>query len=412
MSAFATAALAGCGGGGGGGPAPVVPQPMVSMVAYVTNGGVAGSNDVSAYAVNPTTGALTSIGAAVPAGTDPVAIRVEPSGRFAYAANAGSNNISAYAIDAATGALTAIGTVVSGTNTSSLSVPATGKFVFVSDVFGKNAGAYSINATTGTLTAISADVLAGRFVTLDPLGRFVFVLNENDSITTYSLDGVSGSLKLPVVASTASHSSALGVDPTGKFAYLGNSSSNELTAYAIHPTTGALTQVATPVPGASGTPYFEPKGRFLYASSTFPARLAYAINGSTGELTATGASTSISWTSSTHWTFEPNGKFLFELTNYITHGIVQTYIQTKEIDPVTGALTDRSMLTSAQKEGWTAVEVDPLGKFLLIAGAGIVGSEMRTYSIDATTGTLTQVGTALTAGSGSRPTSLTIAKLR
>jgi 6-phosphogluconolactonase (cycloisomerase 2 family) len=400
MGAFATAVLAGCGGGGG----QAVTQPMVSMVAYATNGG---SNDVSAYVINTTTGALTSVGAAVPAGTNPVAVTVEPSGRFAYVANRDSNNISAYAIDPATGALTAIGTAATGTGPSSISVPATGKFVFVSNLFDKNAGAYSINAATGALTAISADVLAGRFVTLDPLGRFVFVVNENDTVTTYALDGATGSLKLPVTTSTASHSSALGVDPTGKFAYLGNSSSHELTAYAINPTTGALTQVGTPVSG-SGTPYFEPKGRFLYAASTFPTRLAYAINGATGELTATGASTSVSYTSSTDWTFEPNGKFLFVLTNYITHGIYQSFIQIQVIDPATGALTGDAGLSSAQREAWIKPVADPLGKFLYVVSSGLLGSEVRTYSIEANTGTLTQVGTV----AASSHNSFTTAKLR
>jgi 3-carboxy-cis,cis-muconate lactonizing enzyme. len=50
-------------------------------------------------------------GTAVAAGTNPSSVTVDPSGKFAYAANVGDNTISVYTIDQTTGALTA-GTAV------------------------------------------------------------------------------------------------------------------------------------------------------------------------------------------------------------------------------------------------------------------------------------------------------------
>jgi 6-phosphogluconolactonase len=44
-----------------------------------------------------------------PAGDEPVSITVDPTGKFVYVANYGSNNVSAYTINPATGALTIIG---------------------------------------------------------------------------------------------------------------------------------------------------------------------------------------------------------------------------------------------------------------------------------------------------------------
>ena len=70
--------------------------------AYVTN---SGSNDVSMYTIDGTTGALTSIGT-IPAGTDPVSVAVDPSGKFAYVTNSSSNDVSMYSVDGTTGALT------------------------------------------------------------------------------------------------------------------------------------------------------------------------------------------------------------------------------------------------------------------------------------------------------------------
>jgi YVTN family beta-propeller protein len=75
--------------------------------AYVTN---FNSSDVSMYAINVTTGALTLKGT-IAAGQNPSSIAVHPSGKFAYVTNSVSNDISIYSIDTATGALALIATV-------------------------------------------------------------------------------------------------------------------------------------------------------------------------------------------------------------------------------------------------------------------------------------------------------------
>ncbi len=64
-----------------------------------------GSNDISAFTVNTTTGALTAVpGSPFAAGTDPQAMAVS-IGRYLFVANAGSDNVSAYNIDAHRSAL-------------------------------------------------------------------------------------------------------------------------------------------------------------------------------------------------------------------------------------------------------------------------------------------------------------------
>jgi 6-phosphogluconolactonase (cycloisomerase 2 family) len=48
-------------------------------------------------------------------------VTVDPSGRFAYVANSSSNDVSAYTINASTGALTSIGSnALAGTSPSSV----------------------------------------------------------------------------------------------------------------------------------------------------------------------------------------------------------------------------------------------------------------------------------------------------
>ena len=69
------------------------------------------------------TGALTSLGATVAAGSGPRSIAVDPTGKFVYVANLGSGSISAYSANATTGALTSLGApVAAGVNPFSITV--------------------------------------------------------------------------------------------------------------------------------------------------------------------------------------------------------------------------------------------------------------------------------------------------
>jgi 6-phosphogluconolactonase (cycloisomerase 2 family) len=89
-----------------------VPQPTnnVAGFAYVAN---AGSNDISAYAIDAATGALSKVaGSPFAAGINPKSVTVLRSGKFAYVANFTSNNVSAFTINAATGTLTSVGAAV------------------------------------------------------------------------------------------------------------------------------------------------------------------------------------------------------------------------------------------------------------------------------------------------------------
>ena len=84
--------------------------------AYVAN---EFSGNVSAYTINPTTGALTPI-ANYTAGTQPASVTVDPTGKFAYVANYGGANVSAYRINSTTGALTPIANYGAGNNPRSV----------------------------------------------------------------------------------------------------------------------------------------------------------------------------------------------------------------------------------------------------------------------------------------------------
>ena len=98
-------------------PVPILIDPS-GKFAYASN---ENSNDVSAYSINPTTGALSALPAVMTRGgsvamamTQGTAV-VTYTPKFAYAANYGpSNGVSAFTINPATGALTQVNTDVRG----------------------------------------------------------------------------------------------------------------------------------------------------------------------------------------------------------------------------------------------------------------------------------------------------------
>ena len=173
--------------------------------AYAANGnntpGLAGN--VSMYTINATTGALTSIGT-VAAGTifgepNPIAMAVDPTGSFAYVANSGSNDVSMYSINTTTGILTPVGLIVAGTTPLSVAVDPTGKFAYVTNSGSNDVSMYTINATTGALTSIGT-IAAGSTPTsiaIHPSGKFAYVTNSaSNDVSIYSIDAATGALTL------------------------------------------------------------------------------------------------------------------------------------------------------------------------------------------------------------------------
>jgi 6-phosphogluconolactonase len=131
-------------------------------------------------------------------------VRVDPSGRYAYATNLNSDNISAYSINSSTGALTPIAgspftfpTLVG--QSTGLAVDPSGRFVYATDSNSNYVVAFSIDNSTGALTPISGSPFAsgagpwGAF--FHPSGKVLYVTNNGEgTISAYAVDSTSGSL--------------------------------------------------------------------------------------------------------------------------------------------------------------------------------------------------------------------------
>jgi 6-phosphogluconolactonase (cycloisomerase 2 family) len=403
------------------------PFTFLPKFAYVPN---AGSNTVSAYAVNATTGALTPVAgspfaiapgascAPLPCG---LSLTMDPFGRFVYVANNGSTNVSgnvtAYAVNATTGALTPVPGSPFATGGAPFIVDPSGQFVYVRTF--NSVSAYQLNATTGALTPVPgspfATGTAPSDLTVDPSGQFVYVPNiSSNDVSAYRLDPTTGALT-PVPGSpfaTAAFPRSITVDPSWQFVYvlsdtvIGDTSTN-ISAYTLDAMTGALTPVAGS-PFAAGTTRFglkvDPAGRFVYVPNDGSNNIsAYTIDPTTGVLIPVAGSPFAAGTEPFVLTVEPSGKFVY-VVNFISDNI-----SAYTLDATTGALTP--VAGSPFASGGAApsgVTADPSGQFLYVPNQNIFSNNVSAFMLNATTGALAPVpGSPFPAGNFPGPVTIT-----
>jgi len=286
--------------------------------AYVTSSGDVWDIDfgsVVTYAINPTTGALTSTtGGIIGTGINGTpeffnSVAFAPSGKFAYAADGGAfpagsfggdSSVSMYTINSTTGALTSIGMIAAGYGPDSEAVDPAGKFAYVANFGSNDVSMYTIDATTGAL-ASTGTIAAGPgpvSAAVDPAGKFAYVANwtydTEGSVSMYTIDATTGALAFigSIAAGTSAFSVA--VDPAGKFAYVANWTGNDMegsvSMYTIDATTGVLTPSGTIATELSPTSIaIHPSGKFAYVTNSGSNSVSmYSIDTATGALTLIG----------------------------------------------------------------------------------------------------------------------------
>ena len=242
---------------------------------YVAN---EGSNNVSAYTIDTETGALTAMGGSpYTTGSTPVWVTIDPVGHFVYVLDsdliAPSWATSAYTYDTTTGALTPIPSAKFDTMWGPIAATfdPSGKFLFEIGHFAYQWGAFAlaVNNTTGAVTRQNVGTGGGEVLpsalALHPSGKFLDVTDPSFGlgfIVAYSVDSTGGLTVIPGSAqdnygiwnvpagqyATGATPESIIVDPSGKFAYVGNEGTDNISAFAINAVTGVLTPVV-------GTPF-------------------------------------------------------------------------------------------------------------------------------------------------------------
>jgi len=238
-------------------------------------------------------------------------------------------------------------------------------------------------------------------------GQMLYVGNAGDNtISSYVIDQESGLLTelLPRVATTGSPSS-VAVHPSGKYVYVTNGGNAALgvngpsiAIFSINPDTGALT-LASSVSLTLGTgpqgATIDPAGKFLFFANSGPGNVSvYAINASTGTLSPVPGSPFAGLASNSKVVVHPSGKFA-----YVSTGAAATTGQIAAFGiGDNGALSPIAGSPFAARNNMIWMTMDPAGKFLFAVERQ--DNAVLVYSVNATTGALTQVGSPFTAAPG------------
>jgi 6-phosphogluconolactonase (cycloisomerase 2 family) len=269
-------------------PAGIIPM-AVAVDAnghfFVTNQGLqcdATSGTIAVFSVSGTSltpiSSITAVGA--PGDLEdpgPAGLAVTPDGKFLYVANRFDGSVTQYSVDASSGALAAVQNYAVGTAPIGLAVTPDGGFLYAANS-GANSNSISafaicnqvvtscVNPTQpdGTLTPVSGSPFAAGLgpvaMVVVPSGKFLFVADQqSNQISEFKISTGTG-----VLAANSQTTISTGANPawlafrvgtstisttsgTLDFLYVANLGSSTISAFSFDSTVGVLGQVRAPV---------------------------------------------------------------------------------------------------------------------------------------------------------------------
>jgi 6-phosphogluconolactonase (cycloisomerase 2 family) len=256
------------------------------------------SNFLSGYTVNKSTGALTPIApATLTPGDSPHASVFDKTGKFLYVVNGiASAQITANTVNA-DGTLTRIGAPIpTGAHSHNLGIDPSGRFIYVASQDSVQIFGFAVDQTTGALTAVPGSPYPGvsgpLHAVVDHDTKFAYVSNSGGEIQAFTIDPTSGALTplspVAVFPSGGAFAHTIVIDHTGNFVFTGNINSNNVSAFQINHTTGALTAVQGS-PFASGNlpegVTLHPTDQVLFVTNFADQNVSrFSINSTTGQL--------------------------------------------------------------------------------------------------------------------------------
>ncbi len=347
------ASLAGCGGAGrgngGNGPTPP-PSQGASETLYV--GTISGG--VAAFSVDANTGALTQVsGSPFTAGTAAAHLAVDQANKVLYATSAvaGPDNLHAFTVNPSTGALSAPVPSFSGSVPGQIALDPAGKNAYVIPDSSANQGiisAFSIAPNTHVLTPLpnQPTFVAGapQGIALDPSGQFLYMSftgTPGIEIAGRLRDPNTGALSFlpqsPFGNPNGDDPRGILVTPSGSFVVVANFKTNNVSVLNLTPGTGVLNNIGgSPFPSGGTGPVavaIDPSAKFVFVANQTSNNLSvFSMNTANGGLAPVAGSPFATGTGPVWVTLDPAGKFVYVSD---TAGMITAYA----LNTGTGALT-------------------------------------------------------------------------
>ena len=244
-------------------------RPGVALLTYISSYTPNGQG-IALYGMDSATGKLTFIKVAAASAVSPSWMALHPHGKFLYTANETDNfngttngSVSAYAVNRATGDLAILNTVSSqGGGPVYVSVDPLGQFVFVANYTGGSVAVLPILAdgSLGDATDIQADVGS-----VGPI---------------HATDGPPGSFA--VSGHDAPHAHMIQTDPSGKFVIHADLGQDRLYSWALQRADGKLIANSpgfVSLPPGDGPRHFafHPNGQWLYCAQEEASTLTFFV---------------------------------------------------------------------------------------------------------------------------------------
>lgn len=280
------------------------------------------SGGVSAFAVDPASGALTLLNQQLSQGTSPCHLCVDAEGKCVLVANYSSGSVAALPIQA-DGTLAEASCAIQhegsgpdpkrqqGPHAHSINLDPTGKFAMACDLGLDQILMYDFAADEGTLTPHTpphkkTHAGAGpRHFCFGPTGRFAYCIDELDStLIAMMYDGLSGWLCIidsyPTIPEDAGEvvnwCADVHAHPSGKWVYGSNRGHHSLVTFQVNQDTGRLTSLGT-VPSGGDWPRnfaIDPSGQWLLAANERSDNIVtFRINQETGIPEPTGSAVAV-----------------------------------------------------------------------------------------------------------------------
>jgi len=271
---------------------------------------------VSAFAIDPQTGALAALNQQPTFGADPCYVCVDQGGKWLLAANYSGGSVAVFPIgeDGHLGPATELQQHrgsgedphrQEAAHAHSVIIDPSNRYALVADLGLDRIMLYELDSEKGKLKPyetpwVSVRPGAGpRHMAFHPGGRYLYLANElNSTVTAFTYDASSGRLQeihslslLPDDFNGRSYSADIHVTPSGSYLYASNRGHDSLAIFAIDQDTGRLTALghASTLGHTPRNFAIDPAGAYLLAANQdSDTVVTFRIDPRTGQLTLVG----------------------------------------------------------------------------------------------------------------------------